>query len=400
MTCNVCEKKKLKKVLIFGKKPIVHHLKTKKKDIENTYQFDIAKCENCGHLQIYKSINPKILYKDYFTPSSWKNNWHVKLLIEKMISIYNLNKESQILEIGSNDGFFIDEFKKKKYRNIYGVEPSKDVYLQSKKKGHKVINEFFTNKIIKKKFKINKKFDLIYSRQVLEHITKLNKFIKEINKSLNKNGFLMLEVPDHDMNYENFDYSFWEEHVNYFNLKTLELLLQKNNFRILHHETTLYSGKALIVFAEKNKKKMKFFTSSKDNFNKINNYKKNFKVFKNKLEDFLKKFKKNIYIYGCGARSCNFVNLVGIGKYISGFVDDNKLKQNKYVPDSNLKIFSPNQINLDDSVILLGVNTENENAIIKKTNSKHVYSILPPSTRLPDFWKIMIEKNKFKNEII
>ena len=31
MTCNVCEKKKLKKVLIFGKKPIVHHLKTKKK---------------------------------------------------------------------------------------------------------------------------------------------------------------------------------------------------------------------------------------------------------------------------------------------------------------------------------------------------------------------------------
>ena len=72
-----------------------------------------------------------------------------------MISIYNLNKESQILEIGSNDGFFIDEFKKKKYRNIYGVEPSKDVYLQSKK-GHKVINEFFTNKIIKRKFKIKK----------------------------------------------------------------------------------------------------------------------------------------------------------------------------------------------------------------------------------------------------
>ena len=70
-----------------------------------------------------------------------------------MISIYNLNKESQILEIGSNDGFFIDEFKMKKYKNIYGVEPSKDVYLQSKKKGHKVINEFFTNKIIKKNLK-------------------------------------------------------------------------------------------------------------------------------------------------------------------------------------------------------------------------------------------------------
>ena len=59
-------------------------------------------------------------------------------------------------------------------------------------------------------------------------------------------------------------------------------------------------------------------------------------------------------------------------------------------------IFSSNQVNLDDSVILLGVNAENENAIIKKTNSKNIYSILPPSTRLPDFWKILIEKNKFK----
>ena len=131
-------------------------LKNKKKDKDKTYQFDIAKCENCGHLQIYKSINPKILYKDYFTPSSWKNNWHVKLLIEKMISIYNLNKESQILEIGSNDGFFIDEFKKKNIE-IYTGRTIQGCLSSIKKKGHKVINEFFTNKIVKRKFKIKKK---------------------------------------------------------------------------------------------------------------------------------------------------------------------------------------------------------------------------------------------------
>ena len=396
ISCNICNKKKLRKILVFGKKPIVHHLKKKKSEKENKYQFDIAKCKNCGHLQIYKGINPKILYKDYFTPSSWKINWHAMLLIEKMITLYNLNTNSQILEVGSNDGFFIEEFKKKKFKNVFGVEPSKDVYLQSKKRGHRVINNFFSYKITKDKFKLKKKFDLIYSRQVLEHIPKLNNFLKEIYKSLNENGFLMLEVPDHDMNFENFDYSFWEEHVNYFNLKTLELLLLKNNFRIIHHETTLYSGKALIVFAEKNKKKFKFSMSSNDNFTKIKNYQKQFNTFKKQLETFLKKFKKNIYVYGCGARSCNFVNLIGIGKYISGFVDDNKNKQNKYVPDSNLKIFPPNQVNLDDSVILLGVNAENENAIIEKTNCKNIYSILPPSTRLPDFWKILIEKNKFK----
>ena len=74
-SCNICKKKSLKKILIFGKKPIVHHLKNSKNVKEKKYEFDIAKCKNCGHLQIYKNINPKILYKDYFTPSSWKNNY-------------------------------------------------------------------------------------------------------------------------------------------------------------------------------------------------------------------------------------------------------------------------------------------------------------------------------------
>ena len=118
ISCNLCGKKKLKKILYFGKKPIVHHLKKSIHDKESKFEFDIANCKNCGHLQIYKNIDPQVLYKDYFTPSSWKNNWHSKLLLEKTISIFNLKKNNQILEIGSNDGYFIEEFKKKKFKNV------------------------------------------------------------------------------------------------------------------------------------------------------------------------------------------------------------------------------------------------------------------------------------------
>ncbi len=396
MNCNLCKKKNLKKIISFGKKPIVHHLKKSQFYRENTYSFDIAKCTNCGHLQIFKNIKPEILYQNYLTPSAWKNNWHLNLLLEKLISIFNLNTTDQILEIGSNDGFFIEEFKKKNYKNIYGVEPSTDVFQKSIKLGHNVINNFFSEKIIKKKFNLNNKFKLIYSRQVLEHIPDLNNFVSEINKSLTSDGYLMIEVPDHDMNYENFDYSFWEEHVNYFNLKTLELLLANNNFRIIHSETTLYSGKAIIIFAEKYKQK-KIFKYKDQNKMKIKNYQSGFKKFRRELVKFLKKFNKEIFIYGCGNRSCNFVNLLDISKYIKGYIDDNKNKQNKFVPGSNLKVFSSEEIDLSKSIILLGVNCENENKIINKIENIHnIFSILPPSKYLPEFWKSMIEKNKFK----
>ncbi len=395
MKCNLCNSNKLKKIILFGKKPIVHHLKNLKNDKQSSYNFDIAKCDLCGHLQIFQNIKPELLYQNYLTPSAWKNNWHLNLLIEKLISIFNLSKKNQILEVGSNDGFFIQEFKKRGYKNIYGIEPSKDVFLKSKKLGHKVINYFFTEEIVKKEFKLKKKFDLIYSRQVLEHIPDLNNFINEISKALSANGYLMIEVPDHDMNYENFDYSFWEEHVNYFNLKTLELLLAKNNFRIIHSETTLYSGKAIIVFAEKFKFN-KIFKYENKNKIKINNYQKGIKKFRNELVKFLKKFNKEIYIYGCGNRSCNFVNLLNLSKYIKGYIDDNKNKQNKFVPGSNLKIFPSNKINYNKSVILLGVNCENEHKVINKIKNKsQIFSILPPSKYLPDFWKKMIELNRF-----
>lgn len=397
MKCNLCNNKKIKKVISFGNKPIVHHLKKFKDENVNTYPFDIAKCNYCGHLQIYKNINPEVLYQNYLTPSAWKNNWHLQLLIEKLISIFSLNKNHQILEVGSNDGLFIEQFKKKGYRKIFGVEPSKDVYLYSKKLGHKVINSFFSKKIVEKKFKLKKKFDLIYTRQVLEHIPNLNNFINEISKSLNDKGHLMIEVPDHDMNYENFDYSLWEEHVNYFNLNSLELLLARNNFRIIHSETTLYSGKAIIVFAEKYffKKHLKYINKNKQ---KNLNYQKGLLDFRTNLVNFLKNFHKNIYIYGCGNRSCNFVNLLNISEYINGYIDDNKYKQNKYVPGSNLKIYSSKEIDYKNSIILLGVNCENEHKVISKIKYKdNIFSILPPSIYLPTFWKKMIEVNKFKS---
>ena len=36
-SCNICKKKSLKKILIFGKKPIVHHLKNSKNVKEKKY---------------------------------------------------------------------------------------------------------------------------------------------------------------------------------------------------------------------------------------------------------------------------------------------------------------------------------------------------------------------------
>ena len=101
---------------------------------------------------------------------------------------------------------------------------------------------------------------------------------------------------------------------------------------------------------------------------------------------------KHVAVYGCGARSSNFVNFLDL-KNVKFFIDDQKTKQNKFVPGNNLKIVKYDQkIKLD--IILLGVNTENEKKIIDKIpHNIKIYSILPPSIMLPKFWIKLINQN-------
>jgi 2-polyprenyl-3-methyl-5-hydroxy-6-metoxy-1,4-benzoquinol methylase len=394
--CSVCNYKKFKHKLDLGKQPIVHHLLDSKNERYNLYNFRIVTCEKCAHLQIEKPFNPQILYKNYLTLSSWKNNQHVSLLINKMTSLFDLNLKSKIFEIGCNDGHMLADLKKKGYDNISGIEPAQDTFNLAKKKIKNVYNDFFSKKFLKKK-KL-KNFDLIYSRHVFEHLHDLNEVLEAAHSMLKKNGSIMIEVPAFDMYLQNYDYTFWEEHVNYFTKNSLFNLLSRNKFRVFHYETTLFSGKAIIVFAEKYDKNIKYSFNLSNEHKNIKKYFDKFLLFKKNLYNFLKSMKKKPFIYGCGSRSSNFVNFFNIKNFVDCFVDDNHKKQNKINPLSLLEVrrFSIKQ--LKNRTVLLGVNSENEYIIINKLKKyfkiKNIFSILPPSRILPSFWKSMID-NRF-----
>lgn len=182
----------------------------------------------------------------------------------------------------------------------------------------------------------------------------------------------------------------WEEHVNYFTLNTLSRLLTKHGIEIIHHERTLFSGVALTVFAQKASQKVTV-EFSKDDEKKIKLFKLKFKEFKKELLKFLSS-KESVVIYGCGARSSNFVNLLGLDM-IECFIDDQNEKQNLFVPGYNIPTKAWNE-SFNNSTILLGVGTENEEKVISRRNlnKEKCFSILPPSKRLPKFWSNIINQ--------
>lgn len=384
--CRICKSEHVPLAFDFNQQPIVHDLLSSRNDKSNKFYFNIGICSECGFLQMLEYVTPEKLYTNYFTVSSWKPQPHATTFLRNIKQIFGITRKSRVFEIGSNDGGFLDLLYSQGFENILGIEPTEDAFQAAIKKQRPTMRGFYGLNTINEIINIFPEPDLIVSRQVIEHIPDLDGFMCSVKEHLKPGGALALELPDHSMNYEELDYSFWEEHVNYFTINTIRNLLFRHGFDIVHYESALFSGKCLFVYAVNSHNiEQKPINTDKEI---AQLYIKKFPKFKSELHQFLaeKTMRRQAILYGCGARSCNFVNLLGIGHYFSRFIDDQIEKQNKVVPGCLLSVTDSSNLEEDDYVAL-GVNTEYEYRVIQKHGLKNAFSISPPSGLLPIFWR-------------
>jgi hypothetical protein len=149
--CRICSSKKLLKV--FSNKPMPigeSFVKKKTGDIsQKKYLIDVLLCKKCGLSQLSQIISPKILYKDYLYHSKTSNDLfdHFYNFAEYLHSKFKIKKNELVIDIGSNNGIFLN-FLKKKGCKIIGIEPSTRHAKNANKKGIKTINSFFNDQIV------------------------------------------------------------------------------------------------------------------------------------------------------------------------------------------------------------------------------------------------------------
>ena len=114
----------------------------------------------------------------------------------KLIKIILKQKHKpKILELGSGDGFFIDECLKANL-SITGSEASSGSL--------KLLNSKFDIKNLKihlpenLKEKTKEQFDVIIFNDVFEHLKKLNEVIKCLEEVLDKKGIIIINIPSSD----------------------------------------------------------------------------------------------------------------------------------------------------------------------------------------------------------
>ena len=111
-----------------------------------------------------------------------------------VVSLFELNPEAKLLDLGCSDGEFTMKVAGKiGTSNIYGIEAIKEDVEQAKAKG---INCYQGN-LDGTKFPFeDNSFDVICANQVMEHLTNTDNFIKEIHRVLKQGGYAVISTPN------------------------------------------------------------------------------------------------------------------------------------------------------------------------------------------------------------
>ncbi len=264
MKCKICDSRKIYPLFNgtqYQKTGVYSLKKTKKKII----QIRILFCKECYF--IFKKKN----LKSNFSYSKINRNTENQLpnYIDKIINSLNklkLNKNSVILEVGSNDNTFLNKLCDN-FNNLVGIEPSTFLSKQKKNRKIKIFNNYLNKIVVKKIINSFGKPKLIISRHTLEHVEKINHFMKNISLLLNNKDKLFLEVPDTDwLISKSFFHEIWDEHVNYFTKESICNLAIKHKFKILSVSRKRFRDtRNILIWLQKNDNEVnnKFFLKKK-----------------------------------------------------------------------------------------------------------------------------------------
>ena len=394
--CQLCGETHLLPLIDFGNHPITKHYLASPSDQPPVWPVKLFFCVSCGLTQLVDSCPPEVIYDDYVTLSAWKFQPQVKHEIDLTRKLTGLGSDANIIEIGCNDASFLEELASVGYKKFVGIEPTNDAHALAVGKGFDVVKEFLSPELSSKLVEQHGHFDLLISRQNLEHISGLRGVIQSLDILLKTNSYVLIELPNFDCNLRNKDYGLWEEHVNYFTVDTLRYLLAQASIEVIHEEIFLFSGESIFVLGKKVEKitpPLSYLPSLKK---QNQDYAKNWPAFQLALHEYLRSQTvagKKIAVYGAGCRGFGVINFANISEYVEVILDDQFEKQGNFMPGGKLPIL-PSSALYEQSIdiILLAVNTENEEKVINKHQSwvaggGQFWSILPPSKRMLPVWK-------------
>ena len=359
MICRNCKNQNFRKIFKLGSQPISSTFLKKKKKIKS-FSLDLYLCKKCNLVQLKEIPRLKDMYgKNYGYKTSVSNLMvnHLKKKYETFKKKKILQNHSNILDIGSNDGTFLNFFaKNNKNLNLYGIDPSATAFEDNYDKKIYLIKNFFSEKILRKKLIKNKKFSLIVSYAMFYDVEDPNNFCKNISKILDDKGIWSLEFSYFPLLLKNLTYDqICHEHCVYYSLITFNNVIRKHGLKIIDFQLNEINGGSIEVICAKTSsnfpvktRKINALFQKEREIKNIDFKKFNLRIYNSKksINLFLSKCKKSEIIgYGASTKGNVILNFCKIDESKIRYIcDANPSKIGKFTPGSHIKIITKTQM--------------------------------------------------------
>ena len=359
MNCRICQHS-ITEFLSLGKMPLVNSFLTKDELAnESKYDLRVGFCSYCYLVQLMDTIDPEKLFKDYIYFSSTSSSFlkHCQTTATELTDCLKLNKNSLVLEIASNDGAFLQFFKKVGIK-VLGIDPASNIAWMANQKGIETLPEFFNFQLAQQLKDQGIKADLVYGANVLAHVPEIIDFVKGVEAILKPAGTAVFEFPYlQGLMEKKFDI-IYHEHVFYYSLLALKNLFAKADLEIYDVNIIPLQGGSLQIFVARRgefkvtDKVQKLVAREQQlQFDKLITYQKiseDISLLKNELIELLDKIKKDgktVAAYSAPAKGNILLNYFGIDdNYLEFIVDKSKEKQGLYTPGTHLLVQSLDKI--------------------------------------------------------
>lgn len=342
--CVACNQAHLALILDLGTQTLANEYLENGTEIE-IFPLSLWKCSNCSHSQLGIAVNPERLFRNYSYVSNTSRTLSNYFDRFSDYIIQNHGPKGKILDIGSNDGSFLEKFSGTGWNGI-GVDPAINLIPEAHARGVKTLPTFFDQKTAEL---LAFDFDVVIAMNVFAHTAQPIEILLAIEKCLGENGTVYIQTSQADMfTLGQFD-TVYHEHISFFNVRSMQALLARTNLNLTDVSIVPIHGDSYLW--KITRQKIENLKIQREEFENKNgfyaddlyfNFSLNASQCAENVARIVSEYKKQnfkIVSYGAAAKGNTFINFANLDfDYI---VDDTNHKIGKMAPAGGCFVSSP-----------------------------------------------------------
>ena len=250
-SCRICKSRSL--YLVHSFLPIPYGDLYKKDRFEAlglvAEDLSLLRCRVCGLLQLRELTRLREQYSEYLYLTSVTNKLvpFYRGVVRNLVSFLNLRDLDHVLDIGSNDGSFLECFSKVT-SNLHGVDPSIPAGKIAMEKGIEVSNAFFGSDYSRVYADQKPKPRLITCNYTIANVPDLDEFFISVRRIMSSETLLNVITGYHLDQFQigMFDYVNHDHHT-YLTLHDFNYLANRHEMKVVYFKKHEHKGGSIEV---------------------------------------------------------------------------------------------------------------------------------------------------------